>query len=96
MYAWNHSHVFKPHSRFSKHIEHGDAFWWLRRVKVIQSGYRVDDAKHHSCFHPVIHQVKVSQPHWKQCNDISSAASFLSSQIIEIKTGNLFNVSQSF
>lgn len=53
-------------SRFSKHIEHCDAFWWLGGVQMIQSGYCVDDPKHDGSFYPVIHQVEVSQAHWKQ------------------------------
>lgn len=53
-------------SRFRKHVEHGDAFWGLGRIQVIQSGHCVDDSKHDSCFDPVIHQVEVSQAHWKQ------------------------------
>lgn len=50
-------------SRFSKHVEHCDAFWWLGRVQMIQSGHCVDHSKHDSCFYPVIHQVKVRQTH---------------------------------
>lgn len=53
-------------SRFSKHIEHGDALWWFWWVQVIQSGHCVDDSKHHSCFDPVVHQVEISQANWKQ------------------------------
>lgn len=40
---------------------------------MIQSGHCVDDSEHDSCFDPVIHQVKVGQTHWKQCQNICHA-----------------------
>ena len=60
-------------SRLSEHIEHRDAFWRLGRVQMIQSGNCADDSEHDGCFHPVIHQVKVRQTHWKGWEQISSA-----------------------
>lgn len=47
--------------RLSEDVEHGDTLGRLRRVQVVQCRHGVDDAKHHSCFQPVINQVGISQ-----------------------------------
>lgn len=64
----------KLHSRFRKHIKHGDAFWWFGGVQVIQPGHRVDDSKHDGCFDPIIDEVEVSQTNWKRCKYIKSTS----------------------
>lgn len=58
--------VLMGYSRFSKDVEHGDAFWGLGWVQVVQSGDGVGDPKHDSSFHPVIHQIGVSQASWSK------------------------------
>lgn len=54
------------YSRFCKDVEHGDAFWGLGWVQVVQSGNGVDDPKHDSSFHPVVHQIGVGQASWSK------------------------------
>lgn len=51
----------KSHVRLSEDVKHGDTLGRLRRVQVIQHCHGVDDAEHYSRFHPVIHQVGISQ-----------------------------------
>lgn len=54
------------YSRLGEDVEHGETLGRLGRVQVVQSGHGVDDAKHHSCFHPVIHKVGVGQTSCKE------------------------------
>lgn len=58
--------VLPGYSRFGKDVEHGDAFWGLGWVQVVQSGDGVGDPKHDSSFHPVIHQIGVGQASWSE------------------------------
>lgn len=54
------------YSRFCKDVEHGDAFWGLGWVQVVQSGNGVDDPKHDSSFDPVVHQIGIGQAGWSK------------------------------
>lgn len=51
----------KSHVRLCEDVEHGDALGRLRRLQVVQRRHGVDDPEHDGCFHPVVHQVGVSQ-----------------------------------
>lgn len=51
----------ESHVRLCEDVEHGDALGGLRRVQVVQRGHGVDHPEHHGRFHPVVHQVGISQ-----------------------------------
>lgn len=51
----------KSHVRLGKDVEHGDTLGRLRGVQVVQCSHSVDDTEHHGSFHPVIHQIGISQ-----------------------------------
>lgn len=51
----------ESHVRLCEDVEHGDALGGLRRVQVVQRGHGVDHPEHHGSFHPVVHQVGISQ-----------------------------------
>lgn len=70
-------------SRFREHVEQSDAFRWLGRVQMIQSGHGVDDPEHDRCFYPVIHQVEVGQTHWKQHRQVSSDVNVLKLELMK-------------